>query len=166
MFLGVPLYSEETFQHSLESFIQKGMKKYKMEPVILTNINMIRRNLITQENMVDYCNGKRDEKNSINDDLELLFDLNVFHPYFLQTMEDVQTYFLPRLTEEELELVERRNTSYLRTFFSGNPAVDETGTMLSESDSKYVLGRSRRKTFGIENSSQMLAENSSETSSE
>ena len=106
--------------------------------------------------MVDYCNGKRDEKNSINDDLELLFDLNVFHPYFLQTMEDVQTYFLPRLTEEELELVERGDTSYLRT-------LDETGMMLSESDSQYVLGRSRRKTFGIENSSQMLAENSSET---
>ena len=67
--------------------------------------------------------------------------------------EYVWTYFLPKLTEEELKLVERRDTSYLETFGLSNPDVDETEMMLSESDSKYVHGDSYRKTFVIENSS-------------
>ena len=67
-------------------------------------------------------------------------------------------FFLPKLTEEELELVEKRDTSYLQTFtkwsiYEQNPDVDETEMMLSESDSKYVKGWSRRRTFIIENSS-------------
>ena len=67
--------------------------------------------------------------------------------------EYVQTYFLPKLTQEELELVQRRDTSYLKTFSSWYPDVDKTEMMLSESDSKYVKGYSWRKTFVIENSS-------------
>ena len=70
--------------------------------------------------------------------------------------EEVYTYFLPKLTKEELELVERRDTSYLQTFanwviLEKNPDVDETEMMLSESDSKYVKAWSRRETFVIEN---------------
>ena len=107
--------------------------------------------------MVDYCNGKRDEKNSINDDLELLFDLNVFHPYFLQTMEDVQTYFLPRLTEEELELVENKDFTYFASFersfddlIGGGPDVEEAEMKASESNSKFVLAKCYRRTYIIE----------------
>ena len=70
------------------------------------------------------------------------------------------------MTEEELELVERRDTSYLKTFIDGfygnNPDVDETQMMLSESDSKYIEGWSRRRTFVIETSSENSSENSSE----
>ena len=56
-------------------------------------------------------------------------------------------------TEEELELVERRDYSYLQSFCEDDPDVDETEMMVSESDSKYVGGYSHRKTFVIENSS-------------
>ena len=62
----------------------------------------------------------------------------------------VITYFLPKLTEEELELVERRDTSYLDTFTYSNPDVEEAEMMLSESDSKYVHEFCRRNTFVIE----------------
>ena len=70
------------------------------------------------------------------------------------------------MTEEELELVERRDTSYLQSFWHNNPDVDETEMMLSESDSKYVYSWSQRKTFVLENSSKTSSELSSDNSSE
>ena len=104
--------------------------------------------------MESYCKGEKYEKDSVNDDLESLFE-NI--RLGKEPDEDVETYFLPKLTEEELELVERRDTSYFQTFTDWvfdeeNPDVDETEMMLSESDSKYVYGLSTRRTFVIENS--------------
>ena len=103
--------------------------------------------------MESYCKGEEDEKDSVNDDLESLFE-NI--RLGKEPDEYVETYFLPKLTEEELELVERRDTSYLQTFnrWKVDPDVNETEMMLSESDSKYVLCWSWRKTFVIEKSSE------------
>ena len=102
--------------------------------------------------MESYCKGEKELKDSVNDDLESLFE-NI--RLGKEPDEKVETYFLPKLTEEELELVEKRDPRYLQTFRSLNPDVDETEMMLSESDSKYVRGVSSRKTFVIENSSQI-----------
>ena len=120
---------------------------------MVTSIYLERLKLITKEEMESYCKGEKGLKDSVNDDFESLFE-NI--RLGKEPNEGVRTYFLPKLTEEELELVERRDTSYLQTFYrglyGGNPDVDETEMMLSESDLKYVLGRSWRRTFVIENS--------------
>ena len=101
--------------------------------------------------MESYCKGEEFEKDSVNDDLESLFE-NI--RLGKEPDECVWTYFLPKLTEEELKLVERRDTSYLQTFLhSLNADVNETEMMLSESDSKYIYEFSYRRTFIIENSS-------------
>ena len=123
---------------------------------MVTSIGSARFKLITKEEMESYCKGEKDEKDSVNDDLESLFE-NI--RLGKEPNEWVYTYFLPKLTEEELELVERRDTTYLQTFQWSNPDVDETEMMLSESDSKYVRGRSWRKTFVIENSSNKSLKN-------
>ena len=137
----------------LRSIILNGMKKLKINSVMVTSIDLWRRNLITKEKMESYCKGEKDEKDSVNDDLESFFE-NI--RLGKEPDEWVFTYFLPKLTEEELELVERRDRSYLKTFAEGfygnNPDVDETEMMLSESDSKYVYGWCIRRTFVIENS--------------
>ena len=118
---------------------------------MVTSILLLRRYLITKEKMELYCKGEEDEKDSVNDDLESLFE-NI--RLGKEPDEYVWTYFLPKLTEEELKLVERRDTSYLQTFLhSLNADVNETEMMLSESDSKYVYEFSYRRTFIIENSS-------------
>ena len=122
---------------------------------MVTNYYLQRWELITKEKMESYCKGEQDEKDSVNDDLESLFE-NI--QLGKEPNENVVTYFLPKLTEEELELVERRDTSYLKTFKLPNPDVDETEMMLSESDSKYVRGESYRRTVCIKNSSQMSSE--------
>ena len=117
--------------------------------------------------MESYCKREKYEKDSVNDDLESLFE-NI--RLGEEPDEKVLTYFLPKLTEEELELVERRDRSYLQTFFVGadgkNPDVDETEMMLSESDSKYVRGWSERKTFVIKNLSEKSSETATQNSSE
>ena len=108
--------------------------------------------------MNSYCKGEErfGEKDSVNDDLESFFE-NI--RLGKEPNEFVKTYFLPRLTEEELKLVERRDKSYLQTFIKGNPNVDETEMKLSESDSKYVRCWSDRRTFEIENPSEKTLKN-------
>ena len=131
--------------------------------------------------MESYCKGEKDLKESVNDDLDSLFE-NI--RLGKEPNEEVLTYFLPKLTEEELEKVEKRHTSYLQTFVLSDIAyVDKTGAVriqnmfkdgvidgvsesdgvsdgvsesqrVSESDSQYVQGRCYRRTFVIENSSE------------
>ena len=143
-------------EDQLRSFILNEMKRRKIKSVMVTSIYLFRECLITKEKMESYCKGEKDEKDSVNDDLESLFETIRLGK---DPDEKVETYFLPKLTEEELKLVERRDTSYLKTLWSPNPDVDETEMMLSESDSKYVRGWGRRRTFVIENSSENSPEN-------
>ena len=143
-------------EDKLRSFIWNGMKRHKIKSVMLTSIYLGRSRLITKEKMESHCMGEEFEKDSVNNDLESLFEKIRLGN---EPDETVQTYFLPKLTEEELELVERRDANYLQTFIQSNPDVYETEMVLSESDSKYVRGRSWRKTFVIENSSQKSLKN-------
>ena len=91
--------------------------------------------------MESYSKGEKWMKDSVNDDLESLFE-NVL--LGKEPDERVNTYFLPKLTEKELELVERRGTSYLQ----------------------FVNGLSWRRTFVIENPCQLSTETSFENSPE
>ena len=157
-------------ENTLRQFIFNGMKKYKINSVMVTSIRLDRRRLITKEKMESYCNGEDSErKDSVNDDLESLFE-NIRLDKELD--EGVPTYFLPKLTGKELELVERRDTSYLQTFSWVDFAdVHEAEMKLSESDSKYVKVEAYRRTYeehrgSIEDLYQMLSETSSENSSE
>ena len=45
------------YKGQLESFILRGMKKYKIKSVLVTLIDMWRTNLITKEVMESFCNG-------------------------------------------------------------------------------------------------------------
>ena len=100
--------------------------------------------------MDKYCKGEKIRKDSVNDDLESFFqDLRLGQ----ETDEFVQNYYFPKLTKEEMELVERKDISYLETFDSLNPDVAKAEMKLSESDSKFVYGWCRRRTFTIENKS-------------
>ena len=142
-------YYSDYNEDVLRSFILKGMKKNNIKKVMVTRIHMWRDKLITKESMENFCNGKEDEKDSVNDDLENLFnDIQLGK----EPDDDVYTYFLPKLTREELGLVERKDEDFMKTFGYGMDAdVDKAEMMLSESDSKFVYGWGRRRTFTIEN---------------
>ena len=122
---------------------------------MVTMTFMGKREIITKEAMEKYCKGEKYQKNSVNDDLETFFeDLRLGN----ELDDKVTTYFLPKLTEEEMELVQRKDTSYFETYIEGtygakDPDVEEAEMKLSDSDSKFAHGYGRRITFTIENKS-------------
>ena len=129
----------------LRVLILKGMKKCRINSVMVTILARTRERLITKEAMKNYCKGENYEKVSVNDDLEsFLEDLKLGK----EPEDDVPTYFLPKLTEEELELVETEDITYFKTL-SYPIDVEKTEMMLSESDSKFVYESGSRKTFTI-----------------
>ena len=153
---------------TLEGLLRKGIQKYEFESVLVSTIYMYRDLLISKENMERICMGKayrKDEhrhqywygdrfgknryEESVNDDLELYFnDLQLGR----EPTSWNWTYFLPELTPTELKLVEEKNKDYFQTFvWSMNPDVDEDEMKSSTSNSKYVSGYCRRRTFKIEN---------------
>ena len=139
-------------QYKLRSFILKGMKKYNIKSLMVTNIHMWRYQIITKETMENYYKGYyAHRKKSVNDDLKALFeDVQLGK----EPDEYVQTYFTPKLTEKEVGLVETKDSSYLATFYQWlNPDVKGAEMKISVSDSKFVEGWCYRRTFKIENSS-------------
>ena len=94
------------------------------------------------------------EKDSVNDDIESLFEdirLGKERAEWIHGLIFF-TYFLPKLTDEEMRLVDRKDTSYFETFSFADPDVDEAEMKLSESDSKFLHGRGSRSTFTISRS--------------
>ena len=145
-------------ENRLKSLFLEGMKKYNIKSLIVTSIQMERENLLTKKQMVKICKEKDPESRGrnglVNDDLESFFEdcrLGLEQGY-----DWTLGYFLPKLTEEEMELVETKDRSYLETFMLSNPDVLEDEMMLSEADSKFVRGTYLRKTFIIENSSSVI----------
>ena len=125
----------------------------------MTRIELWRRQLLTKENMESYCKGKKNLKASVNDDLESFFENRRLGKDLEKNYgpnEDHVTYFLPRLTEEDLDLVESKDPSYFASFSmpsGGSPDVVEYEMKASESNSKFVQVTCSRRTFPIENSS-------------
>ena len=137
------------FEDRLRSYILKRMKKNKIKKVMVTCIDMCRWRLITKETMENYCNEIGFPKESVNDDLSSLFK-NIQLGKGLD--DDFRGYFFPKLTKEELELVERKVYWFMYTFsFEMDADVLKSDMEASESDSKFVEGKGDRITFTIEN---------------
>ena len=68
----------------------------------------------------------------------------------LVTFEQIYTYFLPKLTEEEHELLELKDDNFLKTLLHiHDPDVDKEAMKRSKSESKFVKCHCRRNTFMI-----------------
>ena len=129
----------------LKSLIIRKMKEYNIQIGMITYLLMMRIRLITKEKMENYCNGKMIEKTSVNDDLDSFCeDLRLGK----KPDGSVQTYFLPKITEEEKKLIERKDSKYLEKFF-WQVDVDKAEMKMSKSDSKFVDGLGLRKTSVI-----------------
>ena len=101
------------------------MEKYGIQSLILSELYMERRNLITKEKSKEAYQGKlkneddwEDYKGSINDDLESFFE-NLQEISSLEEIkkEEVYSFFLPKLTDEELELVEQKDREHMILFY-------------------------------------------------
>ena len=116
---------------------------------MLTYIMMDRNYLITKEEMENYCMEEDLETESVNDDLDSLFE-NLCLGKKTNVIGYRLGYFFPKLTKEELKLIAKKDKSYLGTFLHGMQAdVDEAEMKLSESNRKFVYGEFQRETFEI-----------------
>ena len=134
------------------------MRKYGIKSSILTMLFMGRSNLVTKEKVKQAYKGKLkdsegwvDEEKSINDDLER-FMINLQNQKEVKD-ENVYSFFLPKLTNEELKFVQDGNKQHLKTylnhFLGGNPDVDVEEMKKSDSKSKYVHASCWRRTMKL-----------------
>ena len=106
----------------LKEMILTKMRKYEIQSSILTNMEMWRLNLVTKEKVKKSYQGKlkNDEvweygEVSINDDLEEFF-INLRNQKEVKE-EEVFSFFTPKLTNEELKLVQEGNEEHLFYLF-------------------------------------------------
>ena len=142
----------------------KAMKKNEIEFLILTVLHNWREHIITKKEMKKYYDGKMEidrglrigqnrYKESTLDDMES-FIANILIGDVKE--EDKYTFFLPKLSEEEIRLIEDQDIEYLNSFACyikhlKNPDVkyDESLSLEmleKESKTKFLRGGSRRKT--------------------
>ena len=148
-----------SFNENFKEMFLTKMEKFGIKSSILTMLGMFRRNLITNEKAKDASEGKlkneagwEDQEVSINDDLEM-FLTNLLNSKEIKE-EVVRSFFTPKLTEEELKLVEAKNEDHLNSYFDHgyygkNPDVDPVEMKKSDSKSKYVHGWRWRRTFPL-----------------
>ena len=114
-----------------------------------------RSNLVTKEVMKDFYKGNIRSNDSqfsweesVQEDLESFFEKLKIGK---EEREDIATYFLPKLTNEEMKLVEMKDQEHLEEYvwyFIGRPVdVDAVEFEESESNSKYVRAKCVRYTF-------------------
>ena len=150
------IYCEVKFcEDDLKTILLTKMKKYGIQSSILTILQMEKRKLLTKEKAKKVAEGKlKNDPNdtewkfydgSLSDDLET-FSQNLLHQKEIKE-EVVWTFFLPKLTEEELKLVEEKNKDYMTTFQATSPDVDIEEMKLSDSKDKFVHTYCWRRTF-------------------
>ena len=150
---------EDYFRNeNIKDFILTKMRKYGIQSSILTTLNMERWKLVTKEKVKKAAEGKLKNhadwkyyKESINDDLERFF-INLQNQKEVKC-ELVASFFTPKLTTEELKLVQDENQEHFKTYLKHyrgkNPDVDVEEMKKSDSKSKYVHGRCWRRTIPL-----------------
>ena len=138
-----------------KKILLKKMKSYGIQSATLTILNMMRFKLITKEKVAQLYEGKfkksKGLKGSINDDLEAFFTKLQYTKKIKN--KKVHSFLTPKLTDEEMKLVEERNelhiATYLNHYFGEQYDVDEEEMEKSESKSKYVYGGCWRDTIHL-----------------
>ena len=142
----------------LKAIILTKMKKYGIQSSILTMLMMWRLNLVTKEKVKKAAEGKlkneetwKNYDGSINDDFER-FLINLQNQKEVE-YEKVESFFTPKLTDEEMKLVQERKEEHLSTYLTYlidvNPDVDVEEMKLSDSKSKYVHVNCMRNTIPL-----------------
>ena len=138
-------YGEEK---TLKEIILAKISEHGIQSSIVTELKMIRKNLITKEIVDAAAEGKlknkaewKPYKGSINDDLES-FLTKLLHQKEIDD-EMVESFFLPKLTKKELTLVGDKDKEYLTTYLLRNPDVDVKEKRML--DSSYELNMGKEK---------------------
>ena len=149
----------------LQQMVIKAMEENTIEFVVLTVLHNWREHIITKKKMKKYYEGK------IEVDRGLRIDQNRYQESTLDDMEsfianilignvkeeDKYTFFLPKLSEAEVQMIEDQDIEFLNSFACyiknlENPDVKYEEPLSLEmqeqqSKTKFLRGGSRRKTI-------------------
>ena len=145
-------YGDYWLSHKkLKEIILKKMRKYGIQSSVLTTLVMRREYLITKEKSKQAAEGKLKNEpdweyyeGSINDDLDSF--VNNLHNSEKIDNEYVSSFLLPKLTKEELKLVEQKNNEHMKSYLFTDPDVDVEEMKKSDSKDKYLHSSCRRIT--------------------
>ena len=122
---------------------------------MVTVLGYRRMQLITKEEMENFCKGERYAKGSVNDYLESFFnDIRLG----IEPNENDCAYVLPKVTEEELDLAERKDPIYIKDFYLFNADEKDVDANVDfvlaidkyeENSEKFVHGDCSRYTFTL-----------------
>ena len=148
----------ESYGGELRIWLSSIVKKKLQGSAMLTQFQGFRENLITKETSMDYEKGEISAvdiyvnnyadkyyncrlKSSVNERIQQLGDNLEEGLHDLTGDDNVETtFFLPMLTEAEIQRVQSKDFSFLKTFAKEEDAdVDEIEMKNSEHKSKYVL---------------------------
>ena len=132
-----------------QQLIRVGMKKYQIKFIMLTEVSMVRLQIITKETMEKNCKiYQQINRLSVNDDIESFFKDLVLGD---KSDKMVLTYFFPMLREDEMHLIEMRDLNFgesIESLRSGKLPF-ERNTKASELDPKFFFVLSWRFTIRI-----------------
>ena len=142
----------------LKMIILMGLTKYEIPNVstIVTRLRMHRNNIITKERMEKYAEKyflvtrpTHKYYNSVNDDFDDFCQKYLRQKLLMNSItKSSWTYFMPKLTNKEMKLVEDKNHQFFKTFWQGQDAdIDENEMKRSESKSKFMKFECNRETF-------------------
>ena len=111
---------------------------------MVTLLRLGRIHIITKETMIDFYKGKmsdgKGDKESANEDLESFLSRLRTERHLKE--EECISFFLPKLNEHEVNLLEKSDEKYLKTFgwyYKGeDPDVDDDEMSKSESKPKFI----------------------------
>lgn len=137
---------------TLNLFIFYMVKKYQLKSCLFTLISMFKSHLVPKNVMEDYYKGSLKDENlsltienyreSVHDNLDTFFEQIKLGNNVESVLPTLGMCWFPKLTEDELVLVENKNEDYSRTFadFLGiYQNIDEHKTKNSESESKFAF---------------------------
>ena len=136
--VGDYIYESEKFKQN----ISEKLTKYGIQSSILTFLFMERRHLITKEK----------EKSVLKNDTITIYDDVEYFDEKLRGAKDlkeelVESFFIPKLTEKELKMVEVNNRQHMLSYaLKFNADVNIKEMIMSKSTDKYIYGNCHRKT--------------------
>ena len=131
------------------ALIRERMQKYNMNVIRVTFISLTRDNLFTKDQMEE--NSKRwyrdNYKKSVGDEVDSFFSRErggAFLSYGHQSIE-----FIPKLTEEEMALVEKQDQNYIETFRFSSNAVRDRMKLSQSGECMFIEASGNRFTCPI-----------------
>ena len=151
--MGHRFYQNENILHSL---VFEQLKKHSIKSAMITVLLMYKNYLMSKEKMEEFFDPERYTgedmwypRDSINDNLENFVD------QICQKTErehSTETFFVSKLTKEEMKLFESKDEEHMETYFRGSRAdVSAREMQLSESKSKYVNAHCSRTSLMVKN---------------